>query len=374
MVIDDGSIDDTHNIVNSINDERITYYYKNNGGLSDARNFGIEKSKGKYLLFLDADDYLDSKCIEILYKNIIQYDSKVIQMKYIRTKEYKYANNFNNYNVKHIKNDILVRYLQSNNYSVCTKLYHKSCFEEIKFPYGRKYEDFYTNFLIFKSIDNFVDISYAGYYYVLSGESITRSKLANSDFDVCDLIFYTNFLIFKSIDNFVDISYAGYYYVLSGESITRSKLANSDFDVCDLILEMIKMEKNSSVLELLQCQLLLAKIGLIIKGIKYGIEDNEHKQKIIQFINETVVIIRKKIFFILKNKNFPLKKKLFSLIKYGIEDNEHKQKIIQFINETVVIIRKKIFFILKNKNFPLKKKLFSLIFFLPKNLINKLCK
>lgn len=280
LVIDDGSIDDTHNIVNSINDERITYYYKNNGGLSDARNFGIEKSKGKYLLFLDADDYLDSKCIEILYKNIIQYDSKVIQMKYIRTKEYKYANNFNNYNVKHIKNDILVRYLQSNNYSVCTKLYHKSCFEEIKFPYGRKYEDFYTNFLIFKSIDNFVDISYAGYYYVLSGESITRSKLANSD-----------------------------------------------FDVCDLILEMIKMEKNSSVLELLQCQLLLAKIGLIIKGIKYGIEDNEHKQKIIQFINETVVIIRKKIFFILKNKNFPLKKKLFSLI-----------------------------------------------FFLPKNLINKLCK
>lgn len=56
VVIDDGSKDDSANYVKSYTDPRIKYYYKDNGGVSSARNFGIQKAKGNWLLFLDADD------------------------------------------------------------------------------------------------------------------------------------------------------------------------------------------------------------------------------------------------------------------------------------------------------------------------------
>ena len=57
IIINDGSTDGTANIVNSINDDRIRYHYKENGGLSSARNAGIEISKGSCIAFLDSDDY-----------------------------------------------------------------------------------------------------------------------------------------------------------------------------------------------------------------------------------------------------------------------------------------------------------------------------
>lgn len=56
IIIDDGSIDDTKSIVASINDPRITYYYKENEERCVARNLGIEKSKGDYITFIDSDD------------------------------------------------------------------------------------------------------------------------------------------------------------------------------------------------------------------------------------------------------------------------------------------------------------------------------
>jgi glycosyltransferase involved in cell wall biosynthesis len=56
MVVDDGSTDNTRNVVNFINDNRIKYFYKNNGGVSSARNMGLDKAAGEYIAFLDSDD------------------------------------------------------------------------------------------------------------------------------------------------------------------------------------------------------------------------------------------------------------------------------------------------------------------------------
>ena len=60
IIVDDGSTDDTHTVVAQFaqNDSRFFYYYKANGGLSDARNYGIAKSRGEFLLFLDSDDLI----------------------------------------------------------------------------------------------------------------------------------------------------------------------------------------------------------------------------------------------------------------------------------------------------------------------------
>ena len=60
ILVDDGSTDNTMDVVNSFNDERIMYYRKENEERSIARNFGIKKASGDYLLFLDSDDFLPS--------------------------------------------------------------------------------------------------------------------------------------------------------------------------------------------------------------------------------------------------------------------------------------------------------------------------
>ena len=51
-------------------DPRILVYHKENGGLSSARNFGIEKARGAYLGFIDSDDYIDPDMYETLYNLI----------------------------------------------------------------------------------------------------------------------------------------------------------------------------------------------------------------------------------------------------------------------------------------------------------------
>ncbi|MBT8256619.1 MAG: glycosyltransferase family 2 protein, partial [Bacteroidia bacterium] len=67
LVIDDGSTDDSHKIVQEFNDSRIRLKSIKNSGVSVARNFGVEKSKYDWIAFLDADDYWTSGFLETLW-------------------------------------------------------------------------------------------------------------------------------------------------------------------------------------------------------------------------------------------------------------------------------------------------------------------
>lgn len=72
LVVDDGSTDQSVNIVKKIDDDRIRIIEKKNGGPSSARNKGISESKGKYIMFIDSDDYIEDNVIENLYYNVIK--------------------------------------------------------------------------------------------------------------------------------------------------------------------------------------------------------------------------------------------------------------------------------------------------------------
>lgn len=73
LIIDDGSTDSTAKLISKIHDERVKYYYKKNEERNIARNYGIDKSKGDYLVFLDSDDEFLSNHL----KNIKEYISKI---------------------------------------------------------------------------------------------------------------------------------------------------------------------------------------------------------------------------------------------------------------------------------------------------------
>ena len=70
ILVNDGSTDDSDSIIKNYSDNRIKYFKRSNHGIGKTRNFGISKATGKYIMFLDSDDYLDLEACELLYKKI----------------------------------------------------------------------------------------------------------------------------------------------------------------------------------------------------------------------------------------------------------------------------------------------------------------
>ena len=73
ILVDDGSTDNSLNIVNAIEDDRIQIFTKQNEGVSKTRNYGITKAKAEYIAFLDADDYWYPNHLEILHNLIKKF-------------------------------------------------------------------------------------------------------------------------------------------------------------------------------------------------------------------------------------------------------------------------------------------------------------
>ena len=71
IVVDDGSNDKTKDVLKSYYD-KIKYYYKENEGVACARNFGMQKAKGEYIIFVDSDDYINNTMLEDIENYILQ--------------------------------------------------------------------------------------------------------------------------------------------------------------------------------------------------------------------------------------------------------------------------------------------------------------
>ena len=143
VLVDDGSVDSSGTICDEYakKDSRIEVIHKANGGLSDARNVGISKAKGRYIGFVDSDDYIKEDMYEILLNLIKKYDADVsICNLYdvidgnecIRNKE----NGIREYSRLDILKEVLLdKNIQSYAWN---KLYEKELFDEIKYPIRKK--------------------------------------------------------------------------------------------------------------------------------------------------------------------------------------------------------------------------------------------
>lgn len=89
LLINDGSTDDSGELAENIaqKDGRITVFHKQNGGVSSARNLGIEKAKGEYLIFVDADDYLAEDFVENMLEMAIKTNAEFCLSKNCFTKK-----------------------------------------------------------------------------------------------------------------------------------------------------------------------------------------------------------------------------------------------------------------------------------------------
>lgn len=140
ILVDDGSIDNTSILCDKLSEKnkQIKVIHKPNGGLSDARNCGIDNATGDFILFLDGDDYWnDKEAVEVLVKRVSKSQADILNFSYI--KYYEDTNQFIKYfdDIPNCPLDLpkkeRKKYILDNNLyiaSACNKLIKKSLFED----------------------------------------------------------------------------------------------------------------------------------------------------------------------------------------------------------------------------------------------------
>lgn len=149
ILVNDGSPDKSGEICDTFAqiDSRIEVYHKENGGLSDARNFGVEHSSGEYIAFIDSDDYIAPNYIEYLLSLIKKYNADIsacyMTETYGYTADYRTNDEFQNEQLLTGKEACLK--LFGNLYSVLVtawgKLYRSDIVKKYIFPVGKIHED-----------------------------------------------------------------------------------------------------------------------------------------------------------------------------------------------------------------------------------------
>lgn len=147
ILVDDGSPDKCPEICDEYAkiDSRIKVIHKPNGGLSDARNAGIEIAKGEYLSFVDSDDVIHSQMIEVLMKPILE--DKGLKMSACQFLKFDTENKPNIFSKINSKSLILNYYDYFDVESWVTawgKIYRKELFDNLKYPVGYLHEDVFV--------------------------------------------------------------------------------------------------------------------------------------------------------------------------------------------------------------------------------------
>lgn len=190
ILIDDGSPDNCGRICDeyAANDERIVVIHKENGGLSEARNVAIDIASGKYITFVDSDDYLHEDYIGYLYNLMQKYDAdmSICEFDYITEAGKRLNHPLDNSKEILLDQKESLRYLLKQkpySNSVSGKLFKASDFSDIRFPKGRLYEDTATTYKLFLKAEKIIFGARPLYYYVARNGSISRSDFSVKQMD-----------------------------------------------------------------------------------------------------------------------------------------------------------------------------------------------
>ncbi|MEH2948252.1 glycosyltransferase family 2 protein [Sporofaciens sp. JLR.KK001] len=180
ILVDDGSPDNCPEICDDLSSKysNITVIHKKNGGLSSARNAGLEKCNGRYISFVDSDDFIDKNFINRLYECIIKYDADVAMVMYEETFfEKKVSKIVSKKERIFINEEVEKAFLRLKIDSVCVGLYSSEIVKKYRFIEGKTSEDIPFNFEIFREIKSFVFIPEKRYYYFYNPKSISNGIL-----------------------------------------------------------------------------------------------------------------------------------------------------------------------------------------------------
>ena len=287
ILVDDGSTDNSANICDKYIklDSRIKVIHKENGGVSSARNKGLDIAKGEFILFIDSDDCIHPQMIEVLYEGIKKNNSDISICEYKSYQENEFIEkniynkdiiNFNNYtNIEGLHNlqgDKSISFIVPWN-----KLYRKKIFNNLRYDEGRIHED---EFIIHKLLYE------------------------------CNLISYTSLEL--------------YYYLKRNNSIMDLQNNRSYLDALDAYSERIEFYKKINQKQFIK-DLELIYVGHFLDY--YNRIKNSHENNKKQVMYEIIKRFRIRIFGILQNNRFKIKEKIIFII-LCIDPNIYERYLI----------------------------------------------
>ena len=177
LLVNDGSTDNSEEIIKKYQDERITYISKKNEGIGKTRNLGIDKAQGEYLMFIDSDDYIREDCVEkMLFKAESDHCDLVIS-DFLKD----YEDHFDEVIIPSFEDTSLRNkpdILNNINLGPCNKLYKRELIGNTRFVENLKYEDVTFVIEVLKNAKRIGKVNDFLSYYVIHGgsETTTRDK------------------------------------------------------------------------------------------------------------------------------------------------------------------------------------------------------
>lgn len=260
ILINDGSTDNSGRVCKDFAklDKRIKVIHQQNGGLSDARNAGLDVAKGNFIAFVDSDDFIHENMYEILLRTMIENDCEVVESGYQRVFPNDIINNYDQPKSKRIFNTqaAVVNTIMDHhcrNY-VWNKLYKKELWDDIRFPYGKLFEDVSTTYQVVNMCSKLVKIDCELYYYYQREGSISRSKFSiKKTLDHCKALQAMMEFMEEKHDEAAPITCIKYY-------------ATCLFYLQELIINRKKYEDSDILIKKLRSKLLNDKYSKYLKG------------------------------------------------------------------------------------------------------------
>ena len=192
ILVDDGSPDNSGVICDEYaqKDSRIKVIHKENGGLSSARNVGLDIASGEYISFIDSDDYISPRFVEIMYEVSQKYNLEIVQCSFTRN-EAEISNDEcgdGEYDIEILSGEQALERLNNIKYYetyviACNKLYKTKIYKNLRFPFGKVNEDAFTAYLAFDRCSKIAILSDKMYYYRIYPSSIMQKPFSIKRYD-----------------------------------------------------------------------------------------------------------------------------------------------------------------------------------------------
>lgn len=277
IIVDDGSTDSSNQICIEYaqKDKRVKVFKQENKGASAARNFGLRLSEGNLISFVDSDDAIDPRMIEILYNALMvdpQYDFSWCSGLAIKPSEAAKHDNFLSEQSKievFSQSELFERFFrihgESNEYSIWGKLYKRETLSNFKLIEGRMNEDIDGVFQVYSASQFAAYVPLQLYFYYQNPGSITNSKITMKKMD---LLYIWDQLEKKVLKICPEYHYA---WKLNRQRASFTLLAQSKingFDKADNMLRSkvkeLKYEVRSSFFSLMKCKMPLSRKILLL--------------------------------------------------------------------------------------------------------------
>lgn len=183
ILIDDGSTDGSGKMCDDFakSDHRVHTFHKTNGGLSDARNFGVNKARGEYVIFVDSDDYVSDEYIDYLVQTraLFEADIAVTKLAGHKGDDYFFGKNANKKECLSAEEALIkMMYRVDFNVNAMGKIYRKDLLHAHPYPVGVLYEDLATTYKIIADCERIAYGDRMVYCYRIRKGSITHQSIS----------------------------------------------------------------------------------------------------------------------------------------------------------------------------------------------------